>query len=392
MEESVVDQATGVARTSWLKRLGQAVVGVVIGLVAIVASVVVLFWNEGRAIKTAQGLSEGASILRSVASEHVDPANEGRLIHVTGPLTTGAPVADSDFAVRSRGVRLVRQVEMYQWREESQFDGRSAPGGGDERRTTYQYVRGWSDRPVDSTGFKEPRGHTNPLMVFPPRDIVAPGTRLGAFAVPEPLLRSFGAPTPLAVTDIQATALQIRVNKPASIVDGLLYVGRDAAQPAIGDLRVAFSEVPLQTASIVAAQSGDGFAPFPTRTGRAVELMAAGAVPAANMFKEAEQENATLVSILRVVGVIVMFVGFSLILRRLGVAADVIPWLGSILRVGSGLAAIVCTLALATIVIAMGWLWVRPLTGVAVLAGGAVATYALMRLVRLRATRKARPA
>lgn len=386
-EENGVDQVTEVSGALWLKRLGRAVVGIVIGLLALVASTAVLFWNEGRAIKTAQGLSEGASIVRSVAAERVDHGNEGRPIHVTGTLTTGGAVNDADFAVRSRGVRLVRHVEMYQWKEEAQSDSRTKLGGSEEQRTTYQYVRGWSDSPVDSTRFREPRGHTNPLMAYPSRNTLAAGTRLGAFAVPDSLLRGFGDSRPLPATDIQANALQIRVNKPVSIIDGQLYVGRDALQPAIGDLRVSFSEVPLQTATVVAAQAGDGFAPFPSRTGASVELMAAGTVPAANMFKEAEQENASLTWILRWVGVIVMFTGFALILRPLGVAADVIPWLGSIVRAGTGLVALVCTVAIAPIVLALGWLWYRPLIGIAVLTIGAGATYGLMRLARLRAAR-----
>jgi len=60
MEERGVDQVTEVTNTSWFARVGQAIVGVLIGLVAIVVSIGLLFWNEGRAIRTAQGLSEGA--------------------------------------------------------------------------------------------------------------------------------------------------------------------------------------------------------------------------------------------------------------------------------------------------------------------------------------------
>jgi hypothetical protein len=62
MEERGVDQVTEVTR------LGQAVVGVLIGFIFVVVSIGVLFSNEGRAIRTAQGLSEGAGIVRSVSA------------------------------------------------------------------------------------------------------------------------------------------------------------------------------------------------------------------------------------------------------------------------------------------------------------------------------------
>ena len=387
-EENRIDQVTEVTSTSWLSRLGQAIGGVLVGVVAILVAAVLLFWNEGRAIKTAQGLTEGAGLVRSVAADKVDAANDGRLVHVSGMLSTGGPVADPDFAIRVPAVRLVRHVEMYQWKEETQTETRTKLGGGEERTTTYKYVRDWSDRPIDSTRFKEPRGHTNPVMTYQSREALAAGTRLGAFGVPDSLLRGFGAQKPLPATEAQANALQIRVNRPVTVIDGVLHVGRDPSQPAIGDMKVSFFQVPLQTASVVATQSGGSFVPFRTYTGTTVELISAGAVPAAAMFQLAQESNVTLTWILRGVGVFVMFLGFAFILRPLKVVADVIPFLGSIVGAGSGLVALLCTVAIAPIVIAVGWLWYRPLVGIAVLVAGFAATWGLARLARRRVARK----
>lgn len=388
MEERGVDQVTEVTSTSWFARLGQAVVGVLIGFIFIVAAIVVLFWNEGRAIRTAQGLAEGAGIVRSVPAERVDPANDGRLVHVTGMLSTGGPVSDPDFAIRVKGVRLVRHVEVYQWKEETHSETRTRFGGGEERTTTYKYVRAWSDKPIDSDRFKEPRGHTNPVMVYESRDLVAPGTRLGAFAVPDSLLRGFGEPRRFAATDVQANALQIRISKPVAVNDGILYVGRDPSQPAIGDMRVSFAEVPLQMASVVAAQAGSGFTPFPTHTGTTVELISAGAVPAKVMFQHAEEENVTMTWVLRLIGAIFMLLGFNFVLRPLAVAGSVIPLLGDVIGAGTFLVALVCTVAIAPAVIALGWLWYRPLIGIGVLVLGAAATWGLTRLLHARAEAK----
>ncbi len=388
MEERGVDQITEVTSTSWFARLGQAIVGVLIGFIFIVVSIGVLFWNEGRAIRTAQGLAEGAGIVRSVPADRVDPANDGRLIHVSGMLSTAGPVSDPDFAMRVRGVRLDRHVEVYQWKEETHSESRTRLGGGEERTTTYKYVRSWSDKPIDSDRFKEPRGHTNPVMTYQSRESLAPGTRLGAFAVPESLLRGFGEPRRLAATDAQVNALQNRVTKPVTVNDGTLYVGRDPSEPAIGDMRISFSEVPLQTASVVAAQAGSGFAPFPTRTGTTVELIAAGAVPAKVMFQHAEEENVTMTWVLRLIGVIFMLIGFNFVLRPLAVAASVIPLLGDVIGAGTFLVALVFTVAIAPIVIAFGWLWYRPLIGIGVLLLGAAATWGLTRLLHARAAAK----
>jgi hypothetical protein len=388
MEERGVDQITEITNTSWFARLWQAIVGVFIGLILVVVSVGVLFWNEGRAIRTAQGLAEGAGIVRSAAADRVDSSNDGRLIHVTGILSTAGAVSDPDFAIRVQGVRLERRVEVYQWKEETHSETRTKFGGGEERTTTYKYVRTWSDKPIDSDRFKEPRGHTNPVMTYQSRDLLAAGTRLGAFAVPDSLLRAFGEAKRLAATEVQANALQIRVNKPVAVNDGVLYVGRDPSQPAIGDMRISFAEVPLQTASVVAAQAGSGFAPFPTHTGTTVELISAGTVPPKVMFQHAEEENVTMTWVLRLIGVIFMLIGFNFVLRPLAVAGSVIPLLGDVIGAGTFLVALVCTTAIAPIVIAFGWLWYRPLVGIGVLAVGAAATWGLTKLLRARTAAK----
>lgn len=388
-EDGGIDRVTEVTSTSWLQRLGQAIVGVLVGIAVVIGSVVLLFWNEGRAIKTAQGLTEGAGVVRSVAADRIDPGNDRMLVHISGMLTAGGPVGDGDFALRAQSLRLLRHVEMYQWKEETQTETRTKLGGGEERTTTYSYVRTWSDQPIDSTRFREVRGHTNPVMTYRSREALAPGTHLGAFAVPDSLLRGFGQPKPLAATEAQANALQFRIDKPVRVIDGVLHVGRDPAQPAIGDMRISFAEVPLQAASIVAAQAGSGLAPFPTRTGTTVELISAGTVPAAEMFKEAQEDNVTLTWVLRAVGAFVMFIGFALILRPLSVAADLIPFLGSLVGAGAGLVAMICTALLAPLVIALGWLWYRPLVAVGILVVGAAAAYGLITLARRRVARKA---
>lgn len=387
-EQRGTDEVTVVTTTSWIERLWQSAIGILVGFAFVVGAVVLLFWNEGRAIHTAQGLAEGAGIVRSVSADTVDPGNEGRLVHVSGPLATGAPVVDPDFALRVRAVRLFRDVEMYQWKEETHTETHNRLGGSEERRTTYRYVRGWSDKPIDSDRFRDPSGHTNPAMPYQSREIVASTTHLGAFAVPASLLHGFGERRPFAATEDQANALQIRIDKRVRVMDGKLYAGRDPAQPAIGDLRVSFFEVPQQVASIVAAQQGASFGPFATRAGTNVELIAAGAVPAAAMFQHAEEENVTLTWVLRFVGVVLMAVGFGLVLRPLKVLADVIPLAGIIVGAGAGLVALACTAALAPLAIAVGWLWYRPLVGIALLVAGGAVAYGLGKIARRRAAKR----
>lgn len=388
------DSVTEITERSWLQRIGQSFVGVLFGFALIAAACVFLFWNEGRAVKTARSLAEGAGLVHTVPADRIDPANEGKLIHIAGMLTAAGPALDNDFGMKSNGVRLMRRVEMFQWTEEQESETQKKLGGGETTKTTYRYSKNWADHPIDSAKFKERSGHANPQMTYRSRFVVAPQPKLGAFAVPSDLLRNFGAEERLAVADEQLQAIGKRLNKPVQVVDGILYVSQDPTQPAVGDLRVSFADARLQPASIVAAQTGSGLGPYRTQAGGSVELIAAGQVSAASMFKEAQDENRLITWLLRAGGVLAMFVGFSLIMGPIGTIADVVPFLGDVVRVGTGVMAFLCTVSVAPVVIAIAWFYYRPLVAIAVLAVGAAVAYGIVHWSRGRAAalRKAAPA
>ena len=63
---------TETTSVSWFGRLRNSVGGVVIGLLLIIGMVVLLFWNEGRAVTTARSLAEGAGAVVSVGADAVE--------------------------------------------------------------------------------------------------------------------------------------------------------------------------------------------------------------------------------------------------------------------------------------------------------------------------------
>jgi hypothetical protein len=386
------DEVSETGESSWLQRIGQSFAGIIFGFILIVAACVLLFWNEGRAVKTARSLSEGAGVVVTVAADKVDPANEGKLVHVVGTLTTSGPVADNEFGMKSSGVRLIRHVEMFQWTEDSESETKKNLGGSETTKTTYKYTRAWSDKPVDSSKFKLHDGHTNPQMPYRNRSALAPQPKLGAFAVPADLLRNFGTEEPLAVSDEQAQAVQKRLNKAVQVADGVLYIGNDPAQPAVGDFKITFTEVRLQMASIVADQAGSSFIPYRAKAGGSVELISAGQVPAADMFKEAQDDNRIWTWLIRAGGVVAMFIGFCLIMGPIGVLADIVPILGDVVRAGTGLIGLLCTAVIAPLVIAIAWFVYRPIVAVAVLVVGGALAYGAIHLSRQRTAARKAPA
>lgn len=368
MPINVDDVVTETTSQSWFSRLGGALTGLLIGLVLVPGSGVLLFWNEGRAVQTAQSLAEGAGLVLPV--ERLDRGNEGRLVHVSGPVGIATPPRDAEFGVvpPDGTLRLVRSVEMFQWREEQESETRNKLGGGTETVTTYRYTRSWAEGRIDSSRFRQPDGHQNPTPRQASRTFVAQGVTLNGYGLTEAQLA--GLPT------------DERITPPGTSADGTRYIGADPANPRIGDLRITWGVARPEALSVIAAQSGTGFAPYPTRAGDRLMMVEAGRRSAAEMFRAAEEGNAFLTWVLRVVGAILMFVAFALLMRPVKVLADVIPPLGWVVGFGTSLVAGVLTLLLAPTVIAVAWLFYRPLVAIGVLAAGAAAAFALTRLRR----------
>jgi hypothetical protein len=88
--------------------------------------------------------------------------------------------------------------------------------------------------------------------------------------------------------------------------------------------------------------------------------------------------------VLRGVGLVLLAIGFALFMNPIAVLADVIPFLGSIVRMGTGLIAFLLAIVVGTITIAVAWFYYRPLYGIAILVAGALVTWLITRFGRRR--------
>jgi Transmembrane protein 43 len=384
MSDSFIEKSS----TSWFSRIGNALKGIVVGIILIPLSLGVLFWNEGRAVKTAKSLKEGASIVRSVGAQSVDSANEGKLVHLSAPITVTEYPIDPLLGVSTSGMRLERKVEMYQWVEKTQSKTRKKLGGGQETTTEYSYSQDWQEGSSDSSNFKEPDGHQNPPLGVKSETFSSPSGKIGAFDLSGEQLGKFGVTEPLALTDAQVTefpaklgsALKVNVN-----ANGAAVLGSNALSPKVGDLRVSYGVVKPAQASLVAGQSGKGFTSYRTSNGRTIFLAENGDVPAATMFKTALENNKVLTWALRAMGLVLLFVGFKMIMAVVSVLGDVVPFFGSMLGIGTSLIAGLATVILGFVTISIAWIVYRPIVGFGILAVGATIAVGLWMTRRKKA-------
>jgi hypothetical protein len=390
-DDSASDSFTETSTQGWFSKIGDALKGIVFGLILFVVSFPLLIWNEGRAVKTAKSLAEGRGAVQTVPSDRVDPGNEGKLVHTTGRATTKETLADREFGVSVGAIRLKRKVEMYQWKETSQTEKRDKVGGSTETVTTYSYNREWSESLIDSSRFKQQGGHQNPrAMPLRTTQWQASQVMLGAFSLSAAQVAAIGGEEPLEPSaDKPAPA---GVSKPVAKQPGGYYIGEDPQAPAVGDLRVSFFKVPETDLTIVASQSGSSFQPFRAKAGGTVDLQRRGIASADELFTSAEQSNATLTWILRAVGWLMMAFGIGLVLRPLSVLASVLPFVGDLIGAGTGIVAILLSGFLSLVTIAIAWIAFRPVLGIALLAAGGGLAYGIIHLVRkVRAARIGKP-
>ncbi|ESX10581.1 TMEM43 family protein [Mesorhizobium sp. M0179] len=380
------DSFREVTSVSWFGRIKRAVGGVIFGLILIVLMVIGLFWNEGRAVQTARSLAEGSGAVVSVGADSVDTANDGKLVHVSGLVTADSGLADPDFGIATQGLRLSRSVEMYQWKEESKSETTKKLGGGEETVTTYSYSKVWDDSQIDSSDFKKPDGHQNPPMEIHGRTFQIPEGKLVAFDLDTPVLDRIEGDKDYSLSADQSAAIKAAYTgtKPLSIVDGKIFLGNDNTTPALGDYRIGYELAPLGVISIIARQAGSRFEPYQTQAGDALLMVDTGNVPAEKMFADAVSANTLITWLLRGGGLLLLTIGFALFLSPIGVILDIIPFLGSMARMGTGIIAFVLAILVGTVTIAIAWFWYRPLLAVAILAAGVIAAVIVYRIGRSR--------
>ncbi|MBQ4635076.1 MAG: TMEM43 family protein [Akkermansia sp.] len=481
--------ATETITTSWFSRLGNSIKGILVGIVLFIAGIILLFWNEGRAVKQAKALEAAQEKCVEISADKIDPANEGQVVHATGVAKTTDELADPLFNIRKNGIQLERRVEYYQWVEHKEETTKKKLGGGEETVINYTYSQEWVDTPVKSEEFhpQERAKHQNTVCyqvsdfekqasqvsfgafmlsekqigrvendvtLDPAAEITVPADLTGRVSTAENYLyistegtdaadaQNTTATTAneyvmllpeqegmaesickeltiegqpylklsdgtLARLDTRGEQLSIcigantyRVHRCAIVyIDGARYIkmpdgnmkaapeeiatpqgtaenaakaitgSANPAKPKIGDVRICWSYTPSpQNISIVAVQSKNTFTPFvDTRSGYTVDMLSMGHKDAANMFATAHETNKIFTWILRAVGWFCMFIGVSMVLKPLSVVADVVPFIGNIIEFGTTMIALVVSTVVALVVIAIAWLFYRPLIAIPLL-------------------------
>ncbi|MFK7756123.1 MAG: TMEM43 family protein [Flavobacteriales bacterium] len=350
------------------KKVKGSIGAIIFGLILILAGISGTWWNEGRTIKTHKGLEQGAqSVHTSKTIDYISPENDAKLIHISGSVNTSETLSDGDFGLNIPHLKLKREVEMYQWKENKETKNEE---NSEENSTTYSYSKDWSQRLIDSQNFNDPTSHQNPKSKkYESFSKSVSKASLGAHLLnPKQISRlnnwvelKFSEISPVADAQIMSSE-----GRPTQI-----YIGNTSLEnPEIGNLRISYQVVYEGDYTLIAKQTGDSFEPFTTEKGTEINLLKTGIHSSESMFDEELSENNFLKWLFRVIGFVVLFIGVRLLFSLVTLFTNFIPIIGSIVNFGVSLFSGIVAFCVFVIVAGIAWVFYRPVLGITLLVIG----------------------
>jgi hypothetical protein len=359
-----MDKFTETTYTSYGQNIGNSFKGIFFGIVFIIGSIVLLWWNEGRSVEQATALKEMEEKIITLPAPKYDAAVDGKAVLVQGAVKPMSEVVDPEFNVKTDGLVLRRQVEMYQWKENKESTTKDKLGGGTETTTTYEYVRTWSPYRIDSSSFQHPMNHENPMMNYKSESFNT-DAMLGDFYLDRSMVGYVRASTTYAGLNSMPNQAGVARN-----YKSYLYIGMNPQTPMVGDIKITYTYAPAGEYTFAAKEEGKKLTHYVTENGKEFVFVRSGRVSAKTIFKEELDANAALTWILRGVGLLVMFFGFTMIMGPIAALAKVIPVLGSLASGVTSIVAAVLTLILGSVIIALAWFGSRPMLSLGIIGIG----------------------
>ncbi len=148
----------------------------------------------------------------------------------------------------------------------------------------------------------------------------------------------------------------------------------------MGDVRIKFERVaPSHEVTVVAVVNGDGFGPFKAKNGYMLEKLVMGKKDMDQFFEDEQETNTFNTWAYRILGIIMVIGALKLIFGFVVTLTKIVPFLSTIVGWGVGVICTVLGVVWSLIVIAVAWLFYRPIVGIAllVIAGILVWIFAL---------------
>jgi hypothetical protein len=426
-----------VTTTGYGTRVGNSFKAIGSGFLLFIAGTALLWWNEGRAVKTEKMLDEaGSAYVEMENPNKKDASLEGELICGTALATTEDSLTDAQFGIGAKAISLTRTVEYYQWVEHAQEKKEDKLGGKEVTTTTYTYTKEWVSRPIESANFKDPvyQNKNTVLATYEDAAQFAENVSWGAYKLPESLIsrissseglelamaedllkqldkttqaayeRFYGVqknnqPTqqpvqqPVIPDSVRALlsdsakavldslqAINDSINKAMANANNkkdleyvhqasnVLYFGRVPGAPEVGDVRVTFEKVVPAKVTVMAVVDGDTFKPYKAKNGKRFQTLVMGKKSGDEIIDAEKEANNMFLWVFRLVGILMVIGGLKGIFGFIETILKVVPFIAGIFGWGVGVVCTIVGIVWSLIVIAIAWLFYRPVLAICLLA------------------------
>ena len=435
-----------VTTTGYGTRVGNSFKAIGSGIMLFILGTALLWWNEGRAVKTEKMLEEaGNAYVEMENPNKKDASLDGELICGTAMATTEDSLTDAQFGIGAKAIAIIRKVEYYQWVEHVTEKRQDKLGGKEEVIKDYSYNREWVSRPVESAQFKDP-AYQNKNMVlntFEDAEQYAENVSFGAYklseslihsissnegldlAISEDLLKQFDQNTQAAYerfygvqkkqptqqpTQQPAIPDSLKALLPDSVkaaldslqaindsivksmenaenkkdleyvhqASNVLYLGRVPGSPEVGDVRITFEKIVPAKVTVMAVVDGDTFKPFKAKNGKRFQRLVMGKKSGDEIIEAEKEANSMILWALRILGIVMVIGGLKGIFGFIETILKVVPFIAGIFGWGVGVVCTIIGIVWSLIVIALAWLFYRPVLAISllVLAGFLVWVFA----------------
>ena len=432
-----------VTTTGYGTRVGNSFKAIGGGFLMFVLGTALLWWNEGRAVKTEKMLDEaGNAYVEMENPNKKDASLEGELICGTAMATTEDSLVDAQFGIGAKAISIRRNVEYYQWVEHSQTKREDKLGGKEVTTTTYTYTKEWVSSPIESSDFHDP-AYQNKNLVLTTVDESeqwAENVKWGAYTLPEglfhrissreaidlaiaeDLLKQFDKstqaayerahglvntainkisqpaqpaqqPAQVAIPDsikaLLPDSVRAKLDSIQAVTDSLnkqmanaenkkdlqyvhqasnvLYFGCVPGSPEVGDVRVTFEKVVPAKVTIMAVVDGDSFKPYKAKNGKRFQTLVMGKKTGDEIIEGEKEANNMILWALRILGIMIIIGGLKGIFGFLETILKVVPFIANIFGWGVGIVCTVVGIVWSLIVIALAWLFYRPVLAISLL-------------------------
>jgi hypothetical protein len=433
-----------VTTTGYGTRVGNSFKAIGGGFLMFVLGTALLWWNEGRAVKTEKMLDEaGNAYVEMENPNKKDASLEGELICGTAMATTEDSLVDAQFGIGAKAISIRRNVEYYQWVEHSQTKREDKLGGKEVTTTTYTYTKEWVSSPIESSDFHDPayQNKNSVLTTVDESEQWAENVKWGAYtlseslfhrissreaidlAIAEDLLKQFDKstqaayerahglvntainkisqpaqpvqqPAQVAIPDsikaLLPDSVRAKLDSIQAVTDSLnkqmanaenkkdlqyvhqasnvLYFGRVPGSPEVGDVRVTFEKVVPAKVTIMAVVDGDSFKPYKAKNGKRFQTLVMGKKSGDEIIEGEKEANNMILWALRILGIVIIIGGLKGIFGFLETILKVVPFIANIFGWGVGIVCTVVGIVWSLIVIALAWLFYRPVLAISLLA------------------------